>query len=270
MEKRYETQHTIGYFEADNRLTLTLSTLMVYLQDAAILHSDSLGYTLDYMAEHKRGWAVVNWHIAIERMPKRGETIKIWTWSNHIRRMQAQRSYYIYDEAGNIIIRVASRWVFMDLERRRPVSIVPGMEERYGESPICAIEQEKYTLPSVEEGEVPFIRQFSVTRRDTDTNGHANNVKYVEWAMDDVPDEIYDTMQVYDVKVVYRKECYKGSKVQSKCYVRQVEKGVSEVISYLCDAEDEKVVFAQVASLWKTVSSPQMPEVAEKGHSISK
>ncbi len=257
MDKRYETQHTIGYFEADSQLTLTLSALMVYLQDTAILHSDSLGYTLDYMAEHKRGWAVVNWHIVVERMPKRGETMKIWTWSNHIRRMQAQRSYYIYDEEGNLIIRVASRWVFMDMERRRPVSIGTEMEERYGESPICAVENEKYTLPQVDIDEKPVFREFTVTRRDTDTNGHANNVKYVEWAMDDVPDEIYETMQVYDLKVVYRKECYKGCQVQSKCYVRQLENGVQEVISYFVDVEDDKKIFAQVASLWKTALPPQ-------------
>lgn len=254
MEKRYETEHTIGYFETNSQLSLTLSALMVYLQDTAILHSDSLGYTLDYLAERKRGWAVVNWHIAINRMPKRGETMRIWTWSNKIRRMQAERSYYVYDENGNVIIHVASRWIYMDLERRRPVPIEPDMEERYGDSPICAIEQEKFTLPQVSEEETPILREFTITRRDTDTNGHANNVKYIEWAMDDVPDAVYDMTQVYDLKVVYRKECYKGSKLKSKCYVRDLPHGEKEVISYFVDPEEEKTVYAQVSSRWRVCS----------------
>ena len=43
-------------------------------------------------------------------------------------------------------------------------------------------------------GRLICTRDFVVTRRDTDTNGHANNVKYLEWVMDDIPDAIYEDM----------------------------------------------------------------------------
>ncbi len=56
------------FFEVDNNLFLTPSALVFHLQDTAIRHSASLGYTLDYMAEHHRGWAVVNWHIIIDHI----------------------------------------------------------------------------------------------------------------------------------------------------------------------------------------------------------
>ena len=88
MEKSYTEQQQISYFEVDNNLYLTPSALVFHLQDTAIRHSDTLGYTLDYMAQHQRGWAVVNWHIIIEHMPKCGEDIKIVTWSSKCRRMQ--------------------------------------------------------------------------------------------------------------------------------------------------------------------------------------
>lgn len=255
MEKKFEKSYTIGYFETNAQLTLEPSFLVAYLQDMAISHSDVLGYTLDYLAEQKKGWAVLNWHISIQRMPTCGETVRLWTWAEKCRRMQAQRSFYIFDEQNEIIIRVASRWVFMDLEHRRPTSIEEGMEEKYGNSPVSAIEKETYTLPKEEATDTFSLREFTVTRRDTDSNRHVNNIKYIEWAMDDVPDDIYETMTVDDLKVVYRKECYKDTLVLSKCCVRQLPQGGKEVISFFMDAQDKKTIFAQIVSQWKETTN---------------
>lgn len=249
--KAYEETINIGYFESDSRLYLNPSALVVHLQDTAIRHSDSLGYTLDVMAEKKQGWALINWHIVINRTPKCGEILKIATWSDKCRRMQAERSFFIYDEKGEIVIRVASRWVFMDLENRCPTQISNEMEQKYGSAASPAIVGERYTFPRQKSNECQS-RVFTVTRRDTDNNGHTNNVKYIEWAMDDVPDEIYDTMEMVDLKVIYRKECIKGTEILSHCYVESLENGESQVISLLISPYDEKLVYAQVASLWKS------------------
>lgn len=247
MEKSFQRKHTIGYFEVDGNLNLTPWALMVHLQDTAILHSDSLGYPLDYLAQRKQGWAVLNWHIIINRMPKCGETISITTWSNRCRRMQAERSYFLQDETGAELLRVASRWVFMDLETRELLSLEEEMRQRYGDHATPAIEGEKFMLPKVKGEEVPTLRDFVVTRRDTDTNGHTNNVKYIAFAMDDVPDEIYDNMVLSDLKVVYRKECYRGTKVTSRTYVRKMEEK-REVITFL---EEGEQIFAQVVTVWE-------------------
>ncbi len=247
MDKTYTEQQQIGYFEVDNNLYLTPSALVFHLQDTAIRHSASLGYTLDYMAEHHRGWAVVNWHIIIDHMPKCGETIKIITWSSKCRRMQAERSYLLYDQAGTIAAHIASRWIFMDLEQRKPTEIGAEMEQKYGNSEITAIKNEKYKLPKLQKQNMTQ-RTFIVTRRDTDNNGHTNNVKYIEWAIDDIPDDIYNTMTVCDIRVVYRKECYKGDAVTSKSEVHTLENGDKEVISFF---EWNDILLAEVVTQWK-------------------
>ena len=71
----------------------------------------------------------------------------------------------------------------MDLEQRKPTEIGIEMEQRYGNTEITAIENEKYKLPKLQK-ETIAQRTFIVTRRDTDNNGHTNNVKYIEWAID--------------------------------------------------------------------------------------
>lgn len=250
MGMEYSMQYHIGYFGTDSDLCLTPSSLAVYLQDLAIAHSNAIGYTLEWLAERKKGWAIINWHIIINRLPHFGETIKVVTWSTKCRRMQAERSFEVLDEKGNVIVSALSRWIFMDLAKRTPCFIENEMEEKYTCKRPMAIENEKYSMPKEQRENFSAERIFTVTRRDTDTNGHTNNTKYIEWAMDDIPDDIYEQYKTADIKVVYRRECYKGSQVCARCYVFSKETGEKEVVSFFLDAEDTTTVFAQVATIW--------------------
>lgn len=249
MGKEYTDNFTIGYFGTDANLLLSPSSLAVYFQDFAISHSDSLGYTLDRLAELKRGWAITNWHINVLRYPKCGETITISTWSSKCRRMQAERSFSVYDDNGSVICTAVSRWIFMDLEKRKPALIEEDMEEAYACELLPAIEGERYVMPKGVSETLYSERVFTVTRRDTDTNGHTNNTKYIEWAIDDIPDDIYKDYVSTDIKVVYRKECYKGSNVLSKCYVEDLGE-YKQVISFFLNADDQTVIFAEIATVW--------------------
>ena len=199
----YEETLKVSYFQIDGNRNMSPAALLSCLQEAAVTHSDTIGYTLDYMAEHQWGWSVVNWHLQIYRMPQHGERIQVQTWSNKCMRFQAERSFFLFDEAGNKLLDGASRWIFMDLARRRPANAPDGMAERY----------------------------------------HSGQ----EWAMDDVPDEIYDGMSLADVRIVYRKECVRGDIVEIKTYVRALPDG-KEVLSFL--SVGEKIV-AEVATLWR-------------------
>ena len=66
-----------------------------------------------------------------------------------------------------------------------------------------------------------------------------------------MPDDIYNTMTICDIAVVYRKECYKGDAVTSKCCVRTLENGRKEVISFFEDGKGEGILFAEVVTQWK-------------------
>ena len=167
-------------------------------------------------------------------MPRHGETITIQTWSNKFVRFQAERSFFMFDEAGNKILDGMSRWVFMDLEKRKPTNVPKEMAERCHGGQEPAILDEKFLVPKQAQGELLCTRALVVTRRDTDTNGHANNVKYLEWAMDDLPDAIYDEMDLKDIRIVYRKECMRGDRVELKTFVQDTDGG-KEVFRFVSD-----------------------------------
>ena len=60
--KGYAEEQTINYYQVGQKGTLSPAALLSALQNAAIDHSDTLGYTLDYLAELQCGWAVMAYH----------------------------------------------------------------------------------------------------------------------------------------------------------------------------------------------------------------
>ena len=242
----YEEERKVRYFQIDSNSCMTPAALLSSLQEMAITHSDTLGYTIDYMLEHQWFWSVLNWHLKLYRMPKYGEKIILQTWSDKFARIQANRSFFVFDAEGNKLMDGISRWAFMDLEKRRPTNVPAEMVERYHTGQPSAIEGEKFLMPKEPSGELICARDIVVTRRDTDTNGHANNVKYLEWVMDDIPDEIYVEMALKDIRIVYRKECLRGDTVTVKTFLKDPEEG-KEVESFLYEGN---TVVAQVITAW--------------------
>lgn len=244
----YRKRKQVSYQQLDTMGRMTPAAIVLELQDAGTAHSDCLGFDFNYMASSKKGWAVINWHICIQKIPRANEMTNMFTWNDKIKRMQASRSYRISDDTGNTMVEAISRWVFMDLETRHPSTVPQEMIDKYHTGLESAIPNEKYLMPKPNLGEEINTREFVVTRRDTDSNGHANNVKYLEWAMDDVADDIYEDMDLFDIRIIYRKECRRGDVVQLKTFVTEKE-GHKEVISLLLDAEGKTI--AEVVTLWQ-------------------
>lgn len=243
----FEAKRRVSFLQIDCNRRMHPSELLSALEEMAILHSDSLGYTVEYMFEHEWFWSVVNWHLQIYRMPAYGETVTIQTWNDKFSRFQANRSFSIYDTEGNKLVDAISRWIFMDTKKRRPTNMPAEMPPKYHSERPGAIPDEKFLMPKTPEGELIAERALVVTRRDTDTNYHANNVKYLEWVMDDIPDEIYVDMTLQDVRIVYRKECRRGDTVEIRTYVKDTEQGKT-VTSFLYEGD---AVVAEVITQWQ-------------------
>jgi len=246
MNFKYSTDKNLSYYAVDSHMNMTLTALVTFFQDIAIEHSDSAGYTIDKLLSNNLGWVITNYHIIAERWPAYGEKIKINTWSSSIKHYQAERCFEIIDENGNSIIRASSRWILMNLEKRGPEAIPKDLYDAYNTGTAPSIENEKYQMIRQRENLIKedFIK---VKRSHTDSNGHTNNTQYISWAMDNVPDEIYEECQCADFKIVYRKESTKGAEISIKTYENESEEGRLIITDFL---QEEKVI-CTAQSIWK-------------------
>lgn len=245
MAEKFSKHFQIGYFDTDKQRNLLPHGLLLLFQELAIEHSESIGVSIKWLAEQKRGWAVTNWHVKIQKMPQYGQKVILSTWAHKMRKMQATRNFTITTEDGEELVSAMSLWIFMDLEKRGFTALPEELIQAYLCEDAPPFADEKFLFPKKAEGTLLEGHRFTVKRGDTDTNGHTNNIRYVEWALDDIPDAVFGG-RLEEMKVIYRKECYRGSQVKTKAYLQEKD-GRREITVYLLDgASAEESVLAQV------------------------
>ena len=250
MGEKFENNFEVMFFETDIKEKIAPGYLLAFFQDTAINHSDSLGYGMKKLIAEGRGWAILNWHIVVDKMPSTGEKVKVTTWCGKCGRYQAERSFTAENENGETLAYAVTNWAFIDLEKRRPAVIPPDMEEIFKSDIPNVIENEKYRIKKPAEDEFAYGTSFVVSRSDLDTNGHVNNTRYLVWATDCVEDEIYNNYNLCDIKVTYRKEARNGDELVAKKAV-YYEEGNVETIVYIVDKNEPSVIYAQVSLGWR-------------------
>ena len=247
LKKKYKVQ----YNEIGTTLRLKPQRAAEMCQDTAVCHSDEAGYTLDFFKENHCGWVLTGWHILFNELPKEGDNLDIITWTRPYKRLQADRSFAAVDENGNELFRAASRWFLFDTVKRRPKRFQFDFFEPYIPSELeVAIPGEDFKHPPLELYELSGTREFRVTRRDIDSNFHTNNIAYLDWAFDDVDDEIFKNYKIKDLRADYIKEAVKGDTVKSRFYKRTLDQKCIEVTSVFSNAADDDVEFSRVTTIW--------------------
>jgi len=250
MKTAYSKNYQLDYFDIDARLRLKPARIADIFQDLAIHHSAALGYNLEWFMNEHKGWALLYWHIVIDRLPVNGDDIVISTWSRPYKRAQADRSFSMKTKDGETLVIAESRWALMDTLKRRPARLPADFYEAYNIPGTPVMPDETFEMPVCEEVHFVTERTLEVFRSDTDTNGHVNNAVYLEWALDDVPDSVYDEYKLSDIRVAYRKECRKGAYIKSQSYARAVTESRTEISSVFVDADDEEKIYCQVSAMW--------------------
>lgn len=222
-KQTFQHKREVTYSDINNRGIVDAASLVDYLQGIAILHSDEIGYTTKWFLDNHLGWALVGWNVNIYRNPLEKELLTIDTWTENYRRVQADRDFQIKDEKGCLILEASSRWFLMDTERRKPARLKEEFFSPYifENSPPCAKQNYKIKVP----GNISVTSEsvYTVIRRDTDTNNHAKNVVYIDWAMDSSPDNLYENYRISQIKAVYKKECYLGEQVKCTALIDDTE-----------------------------------------------
>jgi acyl-ACP thioesterase len=103
--------------------------------------------------------------------------------------------------------------VLISLASRRPVRIPAELAESYGE--VCASYDGFRDTAIPEPSDWPVLSEdaFRAVRKDADSNMHVNNISYISWAFEYVPQEIFSSRGAKLIKARYRKECRAGDSV---------------------------------------------------------
>lgn len=211
MVKSYTKEYELHYFNVDSNLKCTMSTIINILSDIGTRQSEELGGGMRELLKDNITWVFYNYNINVFRYPVYGEILSVKTEPIGFKKFYALRKYEIKDSSGEVIISANSIFLLIDLEKRRAIKVPKKQYEIYGADEDIKIDFKLPRLAKPSENKYEDI--FRVRYTDIDCNKHVNNTKYIEWAIETLPENIVNNYKLVDLKVTFQKECKYGESV---------------------------------------------------------
>ena len=233
----FEFKTRVSYDDIGNDMALSLRGAMGMMQEAAIIHSDMIGYSINDIERTQVIWMLVQWHVQMVEKAYWNDRLTVTTWPTTMERATSERDFKIVDEHGRTVALGESVWVLVSAQTGRIIRIPPHVAQAYDLTRERAFDH-KFEEPVADAGAV-LAFTGEVYKRDIDTNHHVNNRVYLDYALEALPDEM-SQISISDVFVRYHKQLMQGQRfccMYKKC-------GDTKVVD-ICGA-DEAVTHAHV------------------------
>ncbi|PIN00436.1 Oleoyl-[acyl-carrier-protein] hydrolase [Handroanthus impetiginosus] len=249
----YRQTVVIRSYEVGPDKTATIESILSLLQETALNHvwmsgllSDGFGATHGMMRNNLI-WVVSRMQLQVDHYPIWGEVMEIDTWVGASGKNGMRRDWLLRSQATDLVFaRATSTWVMMNQQTRR-LSKMPD-EVRAEISPWFldkhAIQEESPEKIEKLDNNARYVHSdLKPKRSDLDMNHHVNNVKYVGWMLETIPDEFLEENQLSGMVLEYRREC-----------------GSSDVVQSLCDPQQEGLLETGI---------PKCDHISVNGHKLS-
>lgn len=210
----FDKQFELRYFEMNKIGVATPTIVLALLEETAADHCHSINHSLFDLVKKNVGWVLVSGVLQIDRYPNYKEKITIRTWISNYSAIKGYRENIIYDENNHIIGRAKGLWVFFDIENRKPISIFNDIKEKW------SLFEEESINKNIKKKIEPInfaehIKQFRVNRFDIDMNKHVNNIRYLQWVIESIPEDIVDNYFLHEIDGRFIAEAQYGDTVLS-------------------------------------------------------
>ncbi|KAG7014515.1 Oleoyl-acyl carrier protein thioesterase 2, chloroplastic [Cucurbita argyrosperma subsp. argyrosperma] len=244
----YKEKFIVRCYEVGINKTATVETIANLLQEVGCNHAQGVGFSTDGFATTPTMrklhliWVTARMHIEIYKYPAWGDVVEIETWCQGEGRIGTRRDWIIKDYAtGQVIGRATSKWVMMNQDTRRLQKVSDDVRDEYlvhcpRDLRLAFPEENNSSLKKIPKLEDPghYSRLGLMPRRaDLDMNQHVNNVTYIGWVLESMPQETINSHELQTITLDYRRECQQDDLVDSLTSVEEVENGGDEAVSEL-------------------------------------
>lgn len=212
---KFERIFKVEYYDIGEDRKATDKGVLKYMQKIASMHSDEMGCGLEELAKENLGWIIMNWKLKVINKPKYNDNIVVKTWVRKIDKLYFYRDFEILNEKGEKMAIATSRWILMDIEKK----VAKKVEDKF------------INLHTIHEEEVfsnhKFIKikepaaykeefVYKIQRRDIDTNHHVNNLNYLDFAYETLPEEVYNNKRFKNIEISYKNEIKPNEEIVCK------------------------------------------------------
>ncbi|CAI7758704.1 unnamed protein product [Closterium sp. NIES-53] len=223
----YRERFVIRCYEVGVHKTASIETIANLLQEVGTNHAHSVGFSKDGLAttpgmlRHNLIWATTRIHIEMYKYPTWGDVVEIDTWCQLESNILTRRDWIIrLSKSGDVIGRGTSSWVMMNSNTRRLARIPSDVWE---EIIVHCPNPSLYALPPDAVDKLPKLTEpadhskssLCARRSDLDMNQHVNNVTYIAWMLESLPQDLVDSSELAQISIEYRRECSQNDMVET-------------------------------------------------------
>ncbi len=206
--------YTVRYYETATDGHATVQTLCNYLQETAENHAFLLGFSMEQLQGQGLTWVLARLHLKMQRYPRWREKVQVETWPSDVRRLFAFRDYQLTNGQGGILGCATSDWMLLNRQTLKPTPIPSNIVTH------CNRDRGRiFVAPPVRLADLKRVeleQRFQVRMSDLDINQHVNNVNYIEWALESVPEEIRRSYRLSELQVIFRSASLYGDTILSQ------------------------------------------------------
>lgn len=256
----YREEYIVDFRDVDRNYHIKFPQLLEILGTVSTKHTNSVGIDPYYLSSRGFAWILYQWKIEMIETKLYARPIKIETFEIDKRGMYFIRYFGIYDETERIIGRGFSKWVIIDLKKRRIAKIpseildafyIEGEKKLKNMEWIMDLSDETLKNKTLRENGCRECR-FPLRYYDIDPNQHVNNVKYLEWAIESLHEEKHFLQDHIprSVCIVYKKE--KSPDGEVVCRVQREDQRTSHQI---LSSDGELLTIVEID--WKAINGSE-------------
>lgn len=225
----------VTYDELGPDCRLNHQGLAKILQEIAAVASDERGYGIKDIDRNGVFWILAAWRLEMPERPVWRSRLTVETWPRGMRGIQTERDFLI-NCGQKLVARASSRWLLVSASTGKVARVTETIRNAYDLEERAIFDT---SVPSNGKSpeNAPVTFSTTVGRRDIDTNGHVNNIHYLEYALEALPKAVFQQLPA-TVDIVFRRQILLGTLI--RCFYSMTEDGKHQV--EIRSGEDGKVV----------------------------
>lgn len=197
---------------------LSMEGIMHILGIAGQCHSDSVRDGVLKGSLSGIAWILTEWDIKIIKRPENDEMYTVATWARSQRAgvptSIVSRDFIMKGKNGEELVLASSKFVLMNLSTGKVARITPEMLEVYSpeDTAVMQVSVGKIRMPKEcgKEVHIPKMRE------DIDFNGHVHNTRYMSYALEALPHDVYCEDHISSVRIEYRTPVFEEDEIKAR------------------------------------------------------
>lgn len=200
---------TVTLPDVGEKNRLTNKAILRMLQEIACIHSSCASFGVNDAEKTGKAWILLNWKLQVFSRPIWNTKLKVNTWSSNQNLLSFYRDFEVFDDNNQLVAIATSKWVLYDINKGSLVKITDDIKSRYVHLDKHVFEA-KMTEKLKEPENSIISTVYTVCRRDIDTNHHVNNLNYLDFAYEALPEALFYNNEFNNIEIMYKHEAKLG------------------------------------------------------------